>query len=70
MVFSVENLLDDLYGYVYIFYKTEDILKDDCEYTTQYRCYHELCPIDIVKVYYKDYANYFSREILKEKGMK
>ena len=70
MLFSVENLPDDLYGYVYVFNKTDDMIKDNHEYTTQYRCYHELCPIDVVKVYYKDFADYFSRESLKKSRSK
>lgn len=64
MSFQVENLPENLYGYVYFFTKTDDMIKDNHEYTTQYRCYHELHPIDVVKVYYKDFSSYFSREIL------
>ena len=67
MNFQVENLPDDLYGYVYVFDKTVDMIKDNYEYTTQYRCYHELRPIDVVKVYYKDFADYFSREISQKR---
>lgn len=67
MNFQVENLPDDLYGYVYVFDKTVDMIKDNHEYTTQYRCYHELCPIDVVKVYYKDFVDYFSREISQKR---
>ena len=42
------------------------MIKDNHKYTTQYRCYHELRPVDIVKVYYKDFADYFSRESLQK----
>ena len=42
MIFRVENLPDDLYGYVYVFNE------------------------DVVKVYYKDFADYFSRESLQK----
>ena len=42
MNFQVENLPDDLYGYVYVFNE------------------------DVVKVYYKDFADYFSRESLQK----
>ena len=66
MIFRVDNLPDDLYGYIYVFNKTDDMIKDNHEYTTQYRCYHELRPVDIVKVYYKDFADYFSRESLQK----
>ena len=67
MNFQVENLPEDLYGYIYVFDKTDDMIKDNHEYTTQYRCYHELRPIDVVKVYYKDFADYFSREISQKR---
>ncbi len=33
------------------------MIKDDDSY--QYRCYHELIPIDIVDVNFKDYADDF-----------
>lgn len=62
MTFEVENLPDDLYGYVYVFLKSDDIIKDNHNNTTQYRCYHNLKPIDVVKVYYQDYKEYFKRE--------
>lgn len=61
MEFEVENLPDDLYGYVYVFEKTDDMIKDNHEYTTQYRCYHNLAPKKVIKVEYKDYENYFIR---------
>lgn len=67
MNFQVENLPEDLYGYIYVFDKTDDMIKDNYEYMTQYRCYHELRPIDVVKVYYKDFADYFSREISQKR---
>ena len=62
MTFSVDNLPEDLYGYIYVFEKDNDMIKDEQEQTTQYRCYHELEPIDVVKVYYKEFASYFNRE--------
>ena len=62
MTFEVENLPNDLYGYVYVFEKSDDIIKDNHNNTTQYRCYHNLKPIDVVKVYYEDYKEYFKRE--------
>ena len=62
MTFKVHNLPDDLFGYVYVFEKTNETIKDNHNRTTQYRCYHNLKPIDIVKVYYKDYEEYFKRE--------
>jgi len=62
MVFEVDNLPDDLFGYVYIFDKSDDMMKDNHQYTTQYRCYHDLIPQRVVKVYYKDFEEFFRRE--------
>ncbi len=61
MVFEVDNLPEDLYGYIYIFEKTEDMIKDNQQFTTQYRCYHNLIPKKVIKVDYKDFEKYFSR---------
>ena len=62
MVFEVDNLPDDLCGYIYIFERSEDMIKDNHKYTTQYRCYHELIPQEIIKVNYKDFEEFFRRE--------
>ena len=62
MSFEVENLPENLYGYVYVFEKAEDMIKDNYKYTTQYRCYHNLKPIDAIRVNYKDYEEYFDRK--------
>jgi hypothetical protein len=61
MTFEVENLPDDLSGYIYVFEKTEEMIKDNKKFTTQYRCYNELIPQKIIKVYYKDFEKYFKR---------
>ena len=57
MLFSVENLPDDLYGYVYVFDKTDDMIKDNDSY--QYKCYKSKKPIDIIEVIYRDFKNYY-----------
>lgn len=62
MVFEVENLPDDLCGYIYIFEKSEDMIKDNHQFTTQYRCYHDLIPQKVIKVNYRDFEEFFSRE--------
>ena len=62
MVFEVDNLPDDLCGYIYIFEKNDDMIKDNHDITTQYRCYHDLVPQKVIKVYYKDFLEYFYRE--------
>ena len=62
MEFKVDNLPEDLFGYIYVFKKDNSIIKDYHKHTTQYRCYHNLKPIDVVQIYYKDFAEYFKRE--------
>ena len=44
-------------GFVYVFEKTDDMIKDPMSY--QYRCYHSLKPVDIVKVNMIDYVDLF-----------
>lgn len=44
-------------GYVYVFLRDETMIKDNDSY--QYRCYHELVPVDIVEVRFKDFADDF-----------
>lgn len=65
MIFRAENILTDLYGYIYVFNISDDIIKDKHSGTTQYRCYHELYPVDVVKVYYKDFANNFAKLMIE-----
>ena len=62
MIFEVDNLPEDLYGYIYIFDKSDDMIKDNDQITTQYRCYHDLIPKKAIKVYYKDFEDIFVRE--------
>ena len=62
MEFEIDNLPDDLCGYVYVFIKSDDMIKDNHQSTTQYRCYNDLTPIKVVKVSYKDFEGYFSRK--------
>ena len=62
MIFEVDNLPDDLCGYIYVFDKSDDMIKGNHQFTTQYRCYHNLIPQKVIKVNYKDFEEYFSRE--------
>ncbi len=62
MKFEVDNLPEDLYGYIYIFNKGDDMIKDNHSFTTQYRCYHDLIPEEVIKVNYKDFEDIFERE--------
>ena len=69
MTFEVDNLPENLYSYIYVFDKTDDMIKDKYKYTTQYRCYHDLIPKKVIKVNYKDYEEFFYRKnnnIIKE----
>ena len=51
------NVDDDIIGYIYVFKKEDDMIKDDRSY--QYKCYNELVPLDVVEVKYKDFKQYF-----------
>lgn len=44
-------------GYVYVFLKDETMIKDNDSF--QYRCYHELVPIDIIEIRFEDFADDF-----------
>ncbi len=44
-------------GYVYVFLRDETMIKDNDSY--QYRCYHELVPVDIVEIRFKDFVDDF-----------
>ena len=66
MIFEVDNLPDDLCGYIYVFDKSDDMIKDNHQFTTQYRCYHHLIPKKVIKIYYKDFEEFFNRETIKK----
>ncbi len=66
MEFEVEYLPENLCGFIHIFEITSDMIKDNHNYTTQYRCYHNLVPKKVVKIKYEDFEKYFLRnEIIK-----
>ena len=52
------NIDENIVGYIYVFKKDDDMIKDENSY--QYKCYKELKPIDVVEVKYKDFENYYS----------
>ena len=62
MIFEVDNLPENLCGYVYVFEKSDDMIKDNHQYTTQYRCYHDLKPQKVIKISYKDFEEFFNRK--------
>ena len=51
------NINDNIMGYIYVVKKTDEIKKD--ENSIQYKCYKKLVPIDVIKVKYSDFKNYF-----------
>ena len=69
MIFEVDNLPEDLYAYIYIFEKNEDMIRDAHQFTTQYRCYHDLIPQKVIKVNYKDFEEFFSRKTQTKKAI-
>ena len=58
----------DAIGYVYVFERNDDMIKDTMSY--QYRCYHSLKPIDIVQVQMKDYLDLFEIRNSNKKNFK
>ena len=57
MKMSNVNIDEDIIGYIYVFLKDDDMIKDSDSY--QYKCYKELVPIDVIEVCYKDYMKYY-----------
>ena len=57
MIMENLNVFDDIIGYIYVFKKDNSMIKDNNTY--QYKCYHQLVPIDIIKVKYQEYKKYY-----------
>ena len=57
MIMENVNVFDDIIGYIYVFKKDNSMIKDNNTY--QYKCYHQLVPIDIIKVKYQEYKKYY-----------
>ncbi len=51
------NISDDIIGYIYVFENGNNMIKN--KHSHQYKCYDEITPIDIVKIYYKDFKKYY-----------
>lgn len=49
---------DAIEGYIYVF-KNNNLFKNDPPGSNQYKYYSELIPIDVIKIKYKDYKNYY-----------
>ena len=61
MEFEADHIPEDLFGYIYVFKKDDTMIKDKPNNSTQYKCYHSLIPVAVVKVYYKDFEKCFLR---------
>ena len=48
---------ENIIGYVYVFLRDDDMIKDNDSY--QYKCYKSKKPIDIIEVTYRDFKNYY-----------
>ncbi|MDD5827118.1 MAG: hypothetical protein PUD25_05055 [Bacilli bacterium] len=57
MIMENVNVFDDIIGYIYVFKKDNSMIKDNNTY--QYKCYHQLVPVDIIKVKYQEYKKYY-----------
>ena len=57
MTMSNVNVSDDIVGYIYVFKKDDDMIKDSD--SLQYKCYKELIPIDIVEIRFEDYKQFY-----------
>ena len=51
------NIDDDIEGYVYVF--PFDETHEHTKGSTQYKCHNSIKPIDVVKVKFADYKNYY-----------
>ncbi|MBE6139048.1 MAG: hypothetical protein E7174_00885 [Firmicutes bacterium] len=51
------NIDENIVGYIYVFLKDDDMIKDNDSY--QYKCFKEKQPIDIIKITYKDFKEYY-----------
>lgn len=57
MIMENVNVFDDIIGYIYVFKKDNSMIKDNNTY--QYKRYHQLVPVDIIKVKYQEYKKYY-----------
>jgi len=57
MTMSNVNINENMIGYIYVFKKSDAMIKDDRSY--QYKCYEELVPCDVVPITYKDFSDYY-----------
>lgn len=51
------NVDDELEGYVYVFDYNNSYMHD--EKSIQYKCYESVIPIDVVRIKFKDFKDYY-----------
>ena len=61
MTMSNVNIDENMIGYIYVFEKKENMIKD--EKTYQYKCYEELIPCDVVEIRFEDYSQYYDLKL-------
>lgn len=55
------NVDENIYGYIYVF-KNDGTFKNEPVGSLQYKSYNNLKPIDVIKIYYKDYVQYYENK--------
>ena len=63
--FENVNIDDDMEGYIYIFPFNESY--EHHGRSIQYKCYKNIVPIDVVKISFADFKNYYSINNIKTK---
>lgn len=66
MTFNSDIDEEELTGFVHVFKKPIDAISTN-EHSTQYKCYHDLVPIKIFEVRYKDFEKYFKKTMNNKK---
>ncbi|MCI8545007.1 MAG: hypothetical protein HFH09_02115 [Bacilli bacterium] len=64
MTMSNVNIDENMVGYIYVFEKSNKMIKDEKSY--QYKCYDELAPCDMVTITYKDFYQYYELRSLNK----
>ena len=57
MIMENVSIDRDIEGYIYVFYNERSIKKDEDSF--QYKAFNELIPIDVVRVKYKDFEEFY-----------
>ncbi len=59
-IMQMENVVvnDEIEGYIYVFEKSDQFINDPVG-TRQFKSYENLKPLDVIKVYYKDFKHLY-----------